>query len=55
MVSLRPYLHCGPTTCSMQGTYLVSVGAEDPQAMQGALVRVAGPLDQKDRMVQGLW
>ena len=37
----------------MQGPHLVAARAQDPQAMQGALVRMARPVHQEDRMVQG--
>ncbi|KAF7796513.1 hypothetical protein EIP86_007691 [Pleurotus ostreatoroseus] len=36
-----------------KGPHLVAARAQDPQAMQGALVRMARPVHQEDRMVQG--
>lgn len=36
----------------VQGTYILSPGSKDPQAMQGAVVRVARPFNQEDRMVK---
>lgn len=42
-----------PADPPAMGTNLVAARAQDAEAVQGSLVRVAGPVDQEDRVVQG--
>lgn len=37
----------------LQGTYIVAPCSQDSKAVQGSLVRMARPLYQEDRMVEG--
>lgn len=44
-----------PRLWFLKGPYIVTVGAQDTQAVQGSLVRMARPLYQEDRMVEGAY
>lgn len=39
----------------LQGSYIVAPGSQDTKAMQGALVRMARPVNQEDRVVEGMY